>query len=110
MEGNDQESIHLPSTFRPRHEKERRTYLKQRTTIKTLQAESQKDSFFQKKKKKKNGQPAVKNKNFTRTYMQRHTMTETVNHSRNLLGFDAPKADKYNVTNETFVIGRGATI
>ena len=42
--------------------------------------------------------------------MQRHIMTETVNHSRNLLGFDASKVDKYNVTNETFVIGKGATI
>ena len=37
-------------------------------------------------------------------------MTETVNHSRNPLDFDASKVDKYNVTNETFVIGKGATI
>ena len=54
------------------------------TTIETLQTESQKDSFFpkKKKKKKKNGQTAIQNKMLTRTYMQRHTMTEIVNHSR----------------------------
>ena len=28
------------------------------------------------------GQTAIQSKNFTRTHMQRHTMTETVNHSR----------------------------
>ena len=28
------------------------------------------------------GQPAVQNKSLNRTYMQRHTMTETVNHRR----------------------------
>ena len=28
------------------------------------------------------GQTAIQNKNFTRTYMQRHTATEKVNHSR----------------------------
>ena len=47
------------------------------TTIKTLQAESQKDSFFP-----KIGQTAIQNKNSTRTYMQIHRMTETVNRSR----------------------------
>ena len=45
------------------------------TTIKTLQAENQKDSFFL------IGQPVILNTNLTRTYMQRHTMTEIVNHS-----------------------------
>ena len=47
-EDNDQESIQLPNTFRPRHQRERRTPLKHGTTIKTLQAERQKDSFFPK--------------------------------------------------------------
>ena len=48
------------------------------TTIKTVQAESQKDSFFP-----KNGQMVIQNENkFTRTYMRRISKTEIVNHSR----------------------------
>ena len=43
------------------------------TTIETLQAESQNDSFFP-----KNGQTDIQNKTFTQTYMQRHTMTDIV--------------------------------
>ena len=79
-EGNDQESIQLPKPFCPRHQRKRRTHLKQRHHNQNiLQAESQKDSFFpkigqmamQKKKKKKK-------KNITRTYMRKLTMTETV--------------------------------
>ena len=45
-EGNDQESIQLPNTFRQRQQRERRTHLEQRHYNKTPQAESQKDSFF----------------------------------------------------------------
>ena len=47
------------------------------TTIKTVQTESQKDSFFP--RNWPNSYPKYK---FTRTYMQRHTMTEIVNHNR----------------------------
>ena len=48
------------------------------TTPKTPQAENQKDSFLP-----KNGQTAIQ-KSFTKTYMQRHTMTDihVVNHRR----------------------------
>ena len=37
-EGNDQESIQLPNTFRPRHQRTRRTHLKQRHRNQTLQS------------------------------------------------------------------------
>ena len=80
-EDNYQESIQLPNTFHTRHQRERRTHLKTQsngTTIKTQQSESQKDSCFL----KTNDQTAIQNKTFTRTYMQRHTMTEIVNHMR----------------------------
>ena len=49
----------------------------QNTKGKKGRTESLKDSFFP-----QNGQTAIQNKNFTRTYMQRHTMEEIVNHSR----------------------------
>ena len=71
--GHDRESIQLPDTFRPKHQRERKTHLKHGTTAKTLQAETQKDMFFffpKKKKKKKNGQTAIKNENFIRSDMQ----------------------------------------
>ena len=72
-EGNDQESIQLPNTFRPRHQRERRTHLKQR-------------HHNQKAKRivsfPNTCQTATQNKTFTRTYMQRHTTTEIVNHSK----------------------------
>ena len=84
-EGNDQEPIQLPKTFRPRHQRERWTHLKQRHH-KTLQAESQKDSFFP-----NNGQVTIQNINFTRTYMQRHTLTEMVSHSRSSKNLTAGK-------------------
>ena len=44
QEGNDQESIQLLTPSVPRHKRERSNG----TKIKTLQAESQKDSFFPK--------------------------------------------------------------
>ena len=79
-ESNDQESIKLPNTFRPRHQRERRTHLKQRHKENTTNQNKQKAKrtvFFP-----KNGQTAIQNKHFTKIYMQRHTMTEIVNHSR----------------------------
>ena len=82
-EGNDQESIQLTNiSVQDTTAKEGRTK-SNGTTIKTLQAESQKDHFCP-----KIGQMAIRNnnnnnkKNNTRTYMQRHTMTETVNNNR----------------------------
>ena len=74
-EGNDQEWIQFPNTFRPRHQKERRMHLKQRHH--NQNTTSQKGSFVP-----KIGRMAIQNKSFTRTYMQRHTMTEIVNHCR----------------------------
>ena len=75
-ESNNLESIQLPNTFRRRHQRERRTHLKQRHQNTT--SSSQKDNFFS----KKIGQTAIQNKNFTRTYMQRRTTIEVINHSR----------------------------
>ena len=58
--------------------KEWRTY-SNGTTIKTLREESQKDNSFP----PKISQTAIQNKNFIRTScMQRHTITEIINHSR----------------------------
>ena len=77
-EGNDQKSIQLHSTFRPRHQRERRTHLKQRHHNQNISNRKPKGQFlFQ-----NICQMAIQNKNFTRTYTQRHTMTEIVNHSR----------------------------
>ena len=78
-EGNDQESIQLPNTFRPRHLWERRTHLKQRHHNQNTTSRKPKGQFLS---RKRNGQTASRNKNVTRTYMQRHTITEIVNHSR----------------------------
>ena len=71
-EDNDQESIQLPNTFLPRHERERRHHNQNNTGRKP------KDRLFS----QKNCQTAIQNKYFTRTYMQRHSMTEIVNHNR----------------------------
>ena len=50
------------------------------TQSNTLQAEIQKNNFFP-----KTGQTAIQNKTkFTGTDIQRHTMTEIVNHSRSI--------------------------
>ena len=73
-EVRDRESIQLPDTFRPKHQRERKTHLKHGTTAKTLQAETQKDMFY--------GQTAIKNENFIRSDMQRHTTTEMVKRNR----------------------------
>ena len=47
------------------------------TLISEIHKKDQKDSFFP----PKIGQTPIKNKNFIRKYMQKHTMTEIVNHS-----------------------------
>ena len=60
-----------------RHQRERRTHLKQGTTIKILQTECQKDRFHPKQVAR-----WLLKKKESATYMQRHTMTEIVNHSR----------------------------
>ena len=46
-EGNDLESIQLFNNLRPRHHRERKTHLNG-TTVKSLKAESQKNSLFPK--------------------------------------------------------------
>ena len=57
-EGNDQESIQLPNTFCPRHQRERKTHLKQRYRNKKTTSRKQKRQFlFQKV-----GQTAIQNK------------------------------------------------
>ena len=78
-EGSDQESIQLPNNFRQRHQRERMTHLKQRHHNQNTKAESQKDRFVS--QKWPNG---FYNKKITRIYMQRHTMAEIVDHSRNI--------------------------
>ena len=55
-EGMNQESIQVPNTFRARHQREKGRIYSNDTTIKTLQAESQKDSLFP-PKKWQNGYP-----------------------------------------------------
>ena len=69
-ECNDQESIHILNTFRPRHQRKGGRTESNGTTIKTLQVESQKDDIFQKKKKKKwpNGYPKFHQDLHAKTY------------------------------------------
>ena len=77
-EGNGHESIQLPNTFRSRHERERRTHLKQGHHNHNTTSRKPKEQFpFP-----HIGQTAIENENFTRTCMQRQTMIEIVNHSR----------------------------
>ena len=63
-EGNDQESIQLPNTFRSK--------------TPTGKMDALKATAKKKKKKKK----IEKNKKYTKTYMQRTTVTEIIKHSR----------------------------
>ena len=77
-ESNDQESIQLPNTFRSKTPKGKKDALK---------VTAQQSKYYKQKAKRtvsfpKIGQTAIQNKYYTRTYMQRHTMTETVNHGR----------------------------
>ena len=76
-EGNDQESIQLPNTFRPRHQTERRTHLKQRHHNQNSTSRNPKGQFLSQFAKR-----LSKIKKITRTYIQRHIMKEIVNHSR----------------------------
>ena len=66
---------YLTSSVQENEGKERRTW-SNGITIETVQPERQKDSLFH-----ITGQTAIQNKYFTRTYMQRHTMTEIVKNS-----------------------------
>ena len=77
-EGDDQESIQLPETFRPRYQIERRTRLTAPQS-RHYKQKARRTGFppnrpngYQKNKK-------IEKKEITRTYMQ---MTEIVNHSR----------------------------
>ena len=63
--GNDQESIQLPNTFRPRHQRERSMHLKQWYHNQTLQEKRQKDNYFP-----KIGQTAIQNKKKTTAELQ----------------------------------------
>ena len=62
-EGNDQESIQLPNTFRPRHKKEIWTHLKQRHCNQNTTSRKVKRTVSFPKL----GQTAIQNKDFTRT-------------------------------------------
>ena len=48
-EGNDQESIQVPNTFRPRHQRERRTHLKQRHHNQNITSRKPKGQFISQK-------------------------------------------------------------
>ena len=78
-EGNDQESIQLPNTFRSKILKGKKHALK---------ATAPQSKHYKQKAKRmvsfpKIGQTVIQNKKkITRTYMQRHTNTERVNNSR----------------------------
>ena len=62
--------------FRSRHQ--RRTHLKQRHHNQNTTNRMPKGPFLS----QTSGQTAIKNKKESKTYMERHTMTEIVNHSR----------------------------
>ena len=69
-EGNDQESIQLHNTFRPRRQRGRRTHLKQGHNNQNTTSRKLKGQFlFQKLAKR-----LSKILNYTRTIMQRHTI------------------------------------
>ena len=75
-EVNDQESIQLPNTFRPRHLPSK-TPKGKKSAIKARHHNQNTTS-----RNPKNGQTAIHIKNFT-NFMQRHTMAEIVKHHRN---------------------------
>ena len=52
-EGNDQESIQLSNTFRPRHKRERKTNLKQQPHNQNTTSKKPKGQFFSQKKTKR---------------------------------------------------------
>ena len=60
-EGNDQESVQLPNAFRPRHQRERRAYLKQWHHNQHYRQKAKKAVSFQ-----KIGRTAVQNKQFSK--------------------------------------------
>ena len=82
-ESNDQESIKLPNTFHSKISKGKKDALKVTASQskhykqKAKRTVSSKGQFLQKKMAKR----LSKIKNFTKTYMQRHTLTDVVNHS-----------------------------
>ena len=79
-EGNDQESIPLPNTFRSKTPKGKKVAPK---------VTAPQSKHYQQKAKRTvssqtNGQTDIQNKNFTKTYMQRHTVIDIVNRSRSI--------------------------
>ena len=74
-EGNGQESIQLPNTFRPKHQKERSTHLKPRQHNQNTTSRKLKGQFLS-----QNWPNGYQNENFTRTYIQRHTTTAQQKH------------------------------
>ena len=69
--------MHILTCFRSRHQ--RRTHLKQRHHNQNTTNRMRKGPFLS----QTSGQTAIKNKKkISKTYMERHTMTEIVNHSR----------------------------
>ena len=65
----------LPSV--PRHQRERRTHLKERHHNQNTTSRKPKGQILP-----KNDQTAIQNQICTKTNMQRHTMTDIVNHSK----------------------------
>ena len=81
-ESNNQESKQLHDTLSPKHQRDKRTHLKQRHHKQNTTSRKPKGQFLS----KKIDQTAIQNKNFTRTYLRRLTMTELVNRSRSTAG------------------------
>ena len=72
-----QESIHLPNTFRSKTPKRKKDALKVTAPQSKHYKQKAKRTFFQ-----TNSQTAIQNKTYTKTNMQRQTITDLVNHSR----------------------------
>ena len=74
-EDNDQESIQLPNTFRSKTPKGK-------DAVTAPQSKHYKQKAKRTVSSPKNDQTAIQNKIIPKTYMQRHSMTDIVNHSR----------------------------
>ena len=82
-EGDGQEQIQLPNTFRSKTPKGKKDAVKVTAQqSKHHKQKAKRTASSKKKKKKKNSQMAIQNKNHTKTHTQRHITTEPANHSR----------------------------
>ena len=80
-EGNDQESKQLPNTFRPSHQKERRTHLKQRHRNENTTSRKPEGQFLS--QNWPNGYPK---QTITRTYMETYTDRNSKPQQKHRLG------------------------